>query len=153
MILMPQSLCKICTHIVFSTKHRQPFIDKSIEIELFKYLAGICNNLECLPINVGGYIDHVHILCLLSKKITVIKLLEEIKKSSSKWMKTNGDRYKNFYWQDGYGAFSVNNDDIHIVSKYILNQEQHHNTKSFKNEFRELLDRYGIEYDEKYVWD
>jgi putative transposase len=153
MIFMPQSLCKICTHIVFSTKHHQPFIDKSIETELFKFLAGICKNLECLPINVGGYIDHVHILCLLSKKITVIKLLEEIKKSSSKWMKTKGDRYKNFYWQDGYGAFSVNNDDIHIVSKYILNQEQHHKSKSFKNEFRELLDRYGIEYDEKYVWD
>ena len=150
---MPQSLCKICIHIVFSTKNRKCLIDKSIETELFKYLSGICKNLECLPINVGGHLNHVHILCFLSKKITVIKLLEEIKKSSSKWVKTKGERYKEFYWQDGYGSFSVNNQDISIVSKYIANQEQHHKAKSFQDEYRELLDRYQIEYDERYLWD
>ena len=144
---------QIIYQIVFSTKNRQALIDKPIENELFKYLSGICKNQECVPINVGGYVNHVHILCLLSKKITVIKLLEELKKSSSKWVKTKGDHYNNFYWQDGYGAFSVSNQDIPIVSKYITNQEQHHKSISFETEFIELLNKYGIDYDERYLWD
>jgi len=114
---MAQSLVKNYIHIVFSTKHRYPFIDKTIENELFNYLGGVCKNLECQPIIVGGHADHVHILCLLSKKITLAKLLEEVKSHSSKWIKTKSENYRNFYWQDGYGAFSVNPKEVDVVIK------------------------------------
>lgn len=102
---MPQSLVKNYIHITFSTKNRVKIINKSIQKDLFSYLAKICNELECYAVEVGGVEDHVHILCQLSKKVTLIKLLEDIKRSSSKWMKTQGDDYKNFYWQIGYGSF------------------------------------------------
>jgi REP element-mobilizing transposase RayT len=150
---MPQSYCKICTHLVFSTKYREARIDKFIEVHLFKYLSGICKNLDCPPINVGGYVDHVHLLFLLNKKMTLIKIVEEIKKSSSKWIKTNGELYRDFYWQDGYGAFSVSPQNIKMVSNYISNQEQHHKTNAYKKEFIELLDNSGIDYDNRFIWD
>jgi putative transposase len=104
---MPQSLAKIYVHIIYSTKHRQPLIHSSIEAELHKYLGGICNKLECNPVMIGGYTDHVHVLCTLSKKLALIKLIEELKSHSSKWIKTKDEKLKSFYWQDGYGAFSV----------------------------------------------
>ena len=150
---MPQSLVKNYLHITFSTKHRVTIIKKSIQKDLFAYLAKICNELECYAIEVGGVEDHVHILCSLSKKITLIKLLEEMKRSSSKWIKTQGVDFKNFYWQIGYGAFSVNPKEIEIVQKYILNQEEHHRNKSFQDEYRSFLQQYDVEFDERYVWD
>lgn len=100
---MTQSLVKNYVHIVYSTKYRQKLIDSNIEDELYKYLGGIANNLECIPIKIGGYQDHVHILCLLSKKIALATLLEKLKSNSSKWIKTKGEAYRNFYWQNGYG--------------------------------------------------
>ena len=105
---MGQSLVTNYLHIVFSTKHRLALIDDVIENELHNYLGGICKNLECQPLKVGGFEDHIHILCMLSKKITLVKLMEELKSHSSKWIKNTGEAYHNFYWQDGYGAFSVN---------------------------------------------
>ena len=150
---MPQSLTKIYLHIVFSTKHRQPLIDDEIKDALHEYLGGICRELECIPVQIGGYYDHVHILCSLSKKITVIKLLEEIKKSSSKWVKTKGADYGGFYWQDGYAAFSVSYKDLEAISEYIRNQHKHHNKETYQDECRALFKKYNIEYDEKYVWD
>ncbi|MGC4128263.1 MAG: IS200/IS605 family transposase [Bergeyella sp.] len=150
---MGQSLNKIYVHLVFSTKHREPLITDSIKEELFNYLGGICKNLECNPIKVGGYKDHVHILCLLSKKIALMNLLEKVKSNSSKWIKTKGKEFENFYWQDGYGAFSVNPTEIEIVKKYIENQEEHHKKKTFQEEFLAFLKKYNVEYDEKYVWD
>lgn len=139
--------------MVFSTKNRQPVIDDFIKDELFSYLGGICRNLECNPIQVGGYKDHVHILCLLSKKIALMKLLEEIKSNSSKWIKTKGSEFKDFYWQNGYGAFSVNPTEIEIVKKYIINQKEHHQKRSFQEEYLAFLNKYNIEYDEKYLWE
>ena len=150
---MGQSLTKNYLHIIFSTKHRQPLIHKSVESELHKYLGGICNALECYPVQIGGYDDHVHILCILSKKITLIKLLEELKSNSSKWIKTKGDGFKNFYWQDGYGAFSVSPSNIAELKTYIENQHEHHKIKSFQEEYREFLAENHVEYDERYVWD
>src|SRR6478735_10620569 len=105
---MGQSLVKNYMHIVFSTKNREPLIHSSIEAELHSYLAGICNDLECQVLKIGGYDDHVHVLCMLSKKIALMKLVEELKSHSSKRIKTKGKEYAYFYWQDGYGAFSVN---------------------------------------------
>ncbi|MFZ1320855.1 MAG: IS200/IS605 family transposase [Ignavibacteria bacterium] len=150
---MGQSLVKNYIHIVFSTKHREPLIHPPVEAELHAYLGGICKNLECQPIKVGGYTDHIHILCMLSKKIALMKLLEEVKSHSSKWMKTKGDDLKNFYWQDGYGAFSVNTSDVDKVVKYIEMQKVHHEKKSFKDEYSGILKKYNVEYDERYVWD
>ncbi|RLD68761.1 MAG: IS200/IS605 family transposase [Bacteroidetes bacterium] len=150
---MPQSLSKVYVHITFSTKNRQNLIDDDIKNKLFEYLGGICKKLECNPVKVGGYQNHIHILCILSKKITQIKLLEEVKKSSSKWIKTQSTKYSNFYWQDGYGIFSVNPYEIDIVEKYIENQEEHHKTRTFQDEYRAFLKKYEVEYDERYVWD
>lgn len=150
---MGQSLNKIYIHLVFSTKNRKPLISKEIQDDLFSYLGGICKNLECNPIQVGGYRDHVHILCLLSKKIALMNLIEKIKSNSSKWMKTKGEQFTDFYWQNGYGVFSVNPTEIEIVQQYILNQEEHHKKISFQDEFLKFLKKYKVEYDKKYVWD
>ena len=123
------------------------------ESELHHYLGGICKNLECQPIKVGGYTDHIHILCMLSKKISLMKLVEEIKSHSSKWYKTKNESLLNFYWQDGYGAFSVNPSEVNVVIDYIENQHKHHDQKSFQDEYRAFLKKYQVEYDERYVWD
>ena len=150
---MGQSLVRNYIHIVFSTKYRQPLIKGPVEKELHAYLGGICNNLDCQPIKIGGYTDHIHILCMLSKKITLMKLLEVLKSHSSKWMKTKGDDFKNFYWQDGYGAFSVKASETERVITYIANQHEHHSKKSFQDEYREFLEEYQTTFDERYVWD
>ncbi len=151
--LMPQSLSRVFVHIVFSTKHRQPFMDLAIQPRLFAYMARICTEFDCPPVRIGGYYDHVHILCLLSRKTTLADLLEDVKKHSSKWVKTQGEQYANFYWQNGYGAFSVNPKQEGVVCRYIDNQFFHHEKKDFKTEFREFLHQYEVEYDERYVWD
>ena len=109
--------------------------------------------MECNPIIVGGYKDHVHILCSLSRKIALMKLIEEIKTHSSKWIKTKGIKYEKFYWQNGYGGFSVNPAQIEVVKNYILTQESHHQHKSFKEEYRLFLRDNNMDYDERYVWD
>jgi REP element-mobilizing transposase RayT len=150
---MGQSLVKNYLHIVFSTKYRQPLITEAVENELYNYLGGTCKALECPPIKIGGFFDHVHILCLLSKKIALMKLLEEIKSHSSGWIKTKDKNLKNFYWQDGYGAFSVNPAEADVVINYIANQKEHHGKTNFQDEFRTFLKKYKVEFDERYVWD
>lgn len=150
---MSQSLSQIYIHIIFSTKHRRPIIKDSISDELFAYLGGICKSLDCQPMKVGGYHDHIHILCKLSKKIALVTLLEQVKKSSSKWMKTKASEYADFYWQDGYAAFSVNPSGVDTVANYIAMQKEHHRAKTFQEECREFFNEYHIDYDERYVWD
>ena len=150
---MSQSLVKNYIHIIFSTKNRQPLIYAPIESELHSYLAGICKALECYPLKVGGYNDHIHILCMLSKKIPLVTLIEEVKSNSSKWIKTKGQSLKTFYWQEGYGAFSVNPSQVDTVTEYISNQHQHHSKKTFQDEYRSFLKKYKVDFDERYVWD
>ncbi len=150
---MGQSLTKNYLHIIFSTKHRQPLIDQSIEAELQSYLGGICNDLECFPVNIGNFVDHVHILSLLSKKVLLMKLVEELKSHSSLWIKTKGDRYKNFYWQNGYGAFFISPSHIDMVKEYIEKQHEHHKKETFQEEYRRILIENKIDFDERYVWD
>jgi len=150
---MGQSLVKNYLHITFSTKDRQPLIDSSIEGLLYSYIGGICKSLACSPIRIGGYMDHVHIACSLSKQETLMKLLQVIKTNSSKWMKTNGEAYRDFCWQDGYAAFSIYPSDIDVVVRYIETQREHHQRTSFKDELRDLLRRHDIEYDERFIWD
>ena len=150
---MAQSLVQNYLHIIFSTKHRHPFITRNVQDELYSYLGGICISLECQPIKLGGYTDHIHLLCMLSKKIALIKLMEEVKSHSSKWMKTQADNLKDFYWQDGYGAFSIKPTQVDTVKTYIENQEVHHSRHSFQDEYRAFLKKYKVPYDERYVWD
>lgn len=150
---MGQSPVKNYLHIIFSTKSRAPLIQVPHDVDLHNYLGGICKQLDCPPIIVGGYHDHVHILCMLSKKITLIELLEKLKKNSSKWMKMQDASLENFYWQDGYGAFSVNPSEIDTVIGYINNQQEYHSKKTFQDEYRAFLKKYKVDYDERYVWD
>lgn len=150
---MPQSLVKNYIHLITSTKHRQHLIDENIEQELYSYIGGICKNLNCNPVEIGGHVDHIHALFLLNKNMTLVKAVEEIKGHSSKWIKTKGEAYGNFYWQSGYGAFSVNPAEIDRVIAYIRNQKEHHRKTHFQNEFRAFLKKYNVEYDEQYLWD
>ncbi|KFF20834.1 IS200/IS605 family transposase [Chryseobacterium sp. JM1] len=150
---MPQSLVKNYIHIVFSTKYRQDLIDEEIEKELFSYIAVLCKDFESPALQIGGTDDHIHILCLLSRKIPLMKLVQEIKAHSSKWMKTKGPQYENFFWQDGYGAFSVCRDEVNRLTNYIRTQRIHHQKQKFKDEVIEMLEKHHIDYDEKYVWD
>lgn len=129
---MGQSLSQIYIHIIFSTKKRKPLILPEVEKELHAFLGGICNRLDSTPLKIGGTANHVHILCKLSKKVALMKLLEDVKSHSSSWVKTKSDKLKNFYWQDGYGAFSVNPAEVDVVINYIANQKEHHKQKSFK---------------------
>ncbi len=150
---MPQSLANVLIHIVFSTKDRAPLIQPGIEEELIRYLASVCRACGSPAHKIGGTEDHVHIACSLSRTITVSKLLEEVKKSSSKWIKTKGTRYSHFSWQAGYGAFSIGQSQLGALKHYIKAQKEHHRRRTFQEEFREFLKKYRIEYDERYVWD
>ncbi|MDZ7740221.1 MAG: IS200/IS605 family transposase [Bacteroidota bacterium] len=150
---MSQSLSKVYVHTTFSTKHRQNLIDETIAEALFEYIGGVCKGLECNPVRVGGHRDHVHVLCLLSKKVSQSALLEEIKKRSSKWIKTKESGYRKFYWQNGYGIFSVNPVDVDKVSEYIRFQKKHHEKLNFQDELRLFLRKYRVDYDERYIWE
>lgn len=150
---MSQPLVKNYIHLIYSTKYREHLLDEAIQPEVYSYIGGICKNLECNPVQIGGHTDHMHVLFLLSKKLPLMKLVEEVKSHSSKWIKTKGEAYKTFYWQGGYGAFSVNPDEISAVINYIKNQKQHHNKISFQDEYRTFLKKYEVKYDERYVWD
>jgi REP-associated tyrosine transposase len=150
---MPQSLSAIYVHLIFSTKNRVPLIRPEIEEELNKYHSGILRNLDSPLLCTGGTADHVHILLRLGRKMDIATLVEAIKTGSSKWIKTKGSEYRQFYWQAGYGAFSVAQSGIEAVKRYIANQKKHHRKKTFQEEYREFLHKYEIDYDERYVWD
>jgi putative transposase len=148
---MSQSFVQIYVHIVFHTKGNVKLIKEEIENELFSYLGGILKNYKSNPLLIGGTSDHIHILCTLPKTIAPADLVEEIKKSSSKWIKTKGVHYDNFYWQDGYGGFSVSNSGVDGVKRYILNQKKHHEKVSFIEEYKNLLKVYGIPFEDRYL--
>ena len=151
---MPQSLPQIYLHVVFSTKNRAPFLtDKKLREETHAYFVGTCSNLKSPSIRVGGVEDHVHVLCRLSKTLTVAELVRELTRESSKWLKEQSPDLASFYWQNGYGAFSVSPGHVGRLADYIANQEEHHKTVTFQDEFRRLLELYQVEYDEKDVWD
>ena len=151
---MPQSLAKILVHTVFSTNERRPFLcDRALREEMHRYLGGILNNLDCQPIIVGGVEDHVHLLSTLSRTCDAAKMVKEVKRGSSLWIKTRGAAMDDFAWQNGYGIFSIGFSQIESVRRYIANQENHHRKVTFQDEFRLLLKRYAIEFDERYVWD
>jgi len=150
---MGQSLVQNYIHIIFSTKYRKPLIKPPHEQELHAYIGRTCRELDCPTLTVGGFTDHIHILCMLSKKIALMTLVQKVKASSSKWIKTRDKSLEKFYWQDGYGAFSVRPNDVEVVVNYIKNQHAHHSKKTYQEEYRTILSQHNMEYDEKYVWD
>ena len=153
---MPQSLNKVILHMVFATKDRMPLIDAEIRPRLHAYMATVLREIDpsqSQAYRVGGVADHVHIAASLPRTVTISKLFEIVKKESSIWIKQQGANYEKFYWQGGYGCFSVAPSQLDQLIRYIDNQEEHHKTTTFQDEFRNLLQKYNIEFDERYVWD
>ena len=150
---MPQSFTKLYAHLVFSTKNRQPCLDDAVQPRVHGYLATVVRSLDSPYVVVGGVADHVHILFDMGKMHAPVSFVEQVKRESSKFVKTLGPQYHEFYWQRGYGMFSVSPTHLSDVEHYVRNQEEHHGKKSFQEEMVEFLGRYRMEYDERYMWD
>nr|VFJ55957.1 MAG: REP element-mobilizing transposase RayT [Candidatus Kentron sp. DK]VFJ60107.1 MAG: REP element-mobilizing transposase RayT [Candidatus Kentron sp. DK] len=151
---MPQSLSSLHVHLIFSTKNREPFLENTeIRDEMHTFLGGIAKKLECPPIIVGGMEDHVHLLCLLGRTVSLADCVKELKRVSSIWIKQRGPALTPFAWQNGYGAFSVSASSVGDVREYIAKQEEHHKRRSFQDEYRALLRKHGLVWDERYVWE
>lgn len=150
---MAQTLVKIYLHVVFSTKNREKIILPEIENEFFAYIGGILRKHNCVLLAANGTANHIHLLISQSKNISLSDLLRELKKSSSLWIKTKDTKFKDFQWQAGFGAFSVGQSQIETVKSYIAKQKEHHQTEIFENEYRKFLEKYEIDFDEKYFLD
>ena len=151
---MAHSLAQVHLHIVFSTKDRQPFLQNGgLRQEMHAYLVGACRSLDSPSLIVGGVADHVHILCSLSRTRSMADLLYHLKRQSSRWIKTREYSLQQFYWQQGYGAFSASPGQIEALRRYIANQEEHHRVETFQDEYRRLLWEHDIGFDERYIWE
>ncbi len=152
---MSQSLAKVIVHVVYSTKQRHPWLrNPTLQSELCAYAATILKNeVDSPAILINGMADHLHILCLLSRKFAIMDVIKKSKTETSKWIKKQGATLSDFQWQAGYGVFSVSQSNVEQVKRYIANQEEHHKRSSFQDEFRKICERHGIEIDERYVWD
>jgi putative transposase len=150
---MPQSLACLHVHLIFSTKHRDPILHDAVRESLHAYMSGVLQKLGCPPVLINSTEDHVHILFDLARTVTVSEAVEDVKKSSSKWLKTQGAEFAGFAWQAGYGAFAVSESNVSVVRDYIAGQKEHHQQKSFQDEYRTFLKRHGVAFDERYVWD
>ncbi|GMQ31159.1 IS200/IS605 family transposase [Algoriphagus confluentis] len=148
---MSQSLAKVYLHIIFSTKGRKPLVKKELKAGMESYLVKVGSDLGSFTEAIYLNPDHLHWLCTLPRTITIADFLNKIKSNSSRIGKIEVD--ENFSWQNGYGVFSVSQSKLEVVKKYIENQEAHHQKISFQDEYREFLEEYKVEYDEKYVWD
>jgi putative transposase len=151
--VMPQSLAAVIVHLIYSTKNRHPFLTPEIDPELYAFQASIFQEVGSPALIINGTEDHVHALFRLSRTMALCDVVEEVKKRSSKWLKTKAEALAGFQWQAGYGAFSLGESSVEVARKYILQQKEHHRHRSYQDEFREFLKRYRIEYDEQYVWD
>jgi len=153
---MPQSLAQIYLHLIWSTKDRKPWLkDRELRRRLHAYMTGICANLDCPSLQIGGIEDHVHVLGRFGRGISVADLIRDLKRASTKWVKENAPKLADFHWQSGYGAFSISPGHAPGLTHYIATQEEHHRDKreSYQDELRRLCGIYGLEIDERYVWD
>ena len=149
---MPQSLARIFVHVVFSTKNRRPILPAAIKPSLHEYLGGILREFGCPAVEINTEPDHAHVLFVLSRTATIADVVGGLKKGSTLWLQQQ-PRLGDFHWQNGYGAFSVSQSNVEAVQNYIRSQQEHHQQQSFQDEFRALLARHGLEFDERYVWD
>lgn len=150
---MSQSLARLHIHLVFSTKNREPIITDTVRSSLHAYVGTVLQNLGCVPVLINSVEDHAHILFDLARTISISQVVEDVKKSSSKWIKTQGPEFTAFAWQSGYGAFAVSESNVETVRQYIANQREHHHRKTFQEEYRAFLNRHNVAFDERYVWD
>lgn len=150
---MPQSLANILIHITFSTKNRHPFLAPDIQPEVNSYIAAVARAADCPAVRVESVQDHVHMVVALSRVVALSDLIKEIKTSSSRWIKGKGESFSDFQWQRGYGAFSVSQSALQSVLDYLAGQHEHHKVVGFQDEFRRFLEKHGIQFDERYVWD
>lgn len=150
---MPQSLANLFVHVIFSTKNRENLIAPEIEAELYAYIGGIVTHQQSKLIAAGGIENHAHLLISISKNIAVSNLVGDIKRNSSKWIKTKAAKYARFGWQDGYAVFSVSQSNVETVKRYIARQKEKHYKLSFEDEARRFFRKHEMDFDERYVWD
>ncbi len=150
---MPQSLASLLVHLVFSTKDREPWLTDAIRDELHAYIGGIVASTVGVLLRAGSVTDHIHLLISHPRTMSPADLVKEIKIGSSKWLKQRDKHFSGFHWQSGYGIFSISPSDRAALEKYIAGQAEHHRKATFKEEYRRLLTKYGVAWDEKYVWD
>ena len=150
---MPQSLAKVYLHVIFSTKNREPWLTDSVRDELHAYIGGTISNERGVLLNAGSVSDHIHLLISHPRTIAPANLVETIKTASSKWIKDRDRRFAGFHWQSGYGIFSISPSLRPALAKYIAGQAEHHRKVTFQDEYRRMLKKNGIEWDERYVWD
>jgi len=149
---MAQTPVSLLVHLVFSTKHRADLITPEVEADLYAYMAATLKNHDARCLAAGGTPNHVHLLVSLSKNSALAAVVAELKKSSSKWIKTKGQGFRDFGWQDGYGAFSIGQSNVAALVRYIARQKEHHRARTFESELVALSERYGVAYDETYLW-
>jgi REP element-mobilizing transposase RayT len=148
-----QTLTSCLVHFIFSTKHRTPILTPEIEPALFAYMGGITRALDSALLAANGVADHVHLLISMDKKCSMSEMMENVKKDSSKWIKTQGREFDGFHWQDGYAGFSIGKSMQPAVERYIAKQKSHHRRVGFKEELIAFLEKYGVDYDERYIWE
>jgi REP element-mobilizing transposase RayT len=149
---MPSTYTSLQYHIVFGTKYRRPTITADIRDELYRYIAGIIANKDGQALEIGGVEDHIHLLTSCSPRIALADFIRDVKANSSKWLREERGR-ELFQWQTGYSAFTVSGSQVKIVRRYVRNQVEHHRKQSFEEEYRTLLLRHGIKFDERYLFD
>jgi REP-associated tyrosine transposase len=149
---MAQTLVNVMVHVVFSTKERRNLILPDLEPHLHAYLGGILRELHSPGLAINGTENHVHLLVAQSKTIALADLIRELKKGSSKWIKTQRAALRSFDWQDGYAAFSIGPSGVEATKRYIAGQKEHHRRRTFQEELVAFLKKYEVDYDERYIW-
>lgn len=153
MLSMPQSLSHVIVHFVFSTKNRHQWLSPKIQPSLYAYMATVSKDIDCHVYRMGGVEDHVHVAILLARTVTQANWIEHVKTGSTRWLKKSYPECASFAWQRGYGAFSISPTHLEALKAYISGQAEHHQKESFQEEYRRLLKKYGVAFDERYVWD
>lgn len=142
----------LLVHFTWSTAGREPWIEAAMREDLYSFIGGIMKNQNSKLIAAGGMFDHIHLYTSMPSTISIADFVNVVKSNSSRWVHESSSRLRNFAWQEGYGAFSVSKSEEGKVVRYIKNQEDHHRKRSFKEELVGLLEKHGIEYDKRYIW-
>jgi len=143
----------LLVHFTWSTAGREPWLETEMRNDLYSYIGGIMNNKNAKLLSAGGMFDHIHLYASMPSTISVADFVNAVKSNSSRWIHESFARLRNFAWQEGYGAFSVSKSEEGKVVRYILNQENHHRKRTIKEELVGLLEKHGIAYDKRYIWD
>ena len=149
---MSQSLSQLYIHAIFHVKNNKCLIKPENDKELYAYIGGVLGISRSIPIAINGTENHIHVLCMMSKNISLATLMEDIKGDSSRWIKSLGPHYRDFAWQGGYAGYSVSQSKVEVVKRYIENQKIHHQKQSLQEEYVQFLNENGVDYDPDYLW-